>query len=120
MWKSIVLAAALAGSPWAMAQTTAPNGTPPGSATSQLSDATIQQAGHALRDVAQIRTDYSQRIQTVQDPGQRQQLVQEAQGRQLQAIKAQGISVQQYNQVIQTAQANPAVKQRLLAAAGAQ
>ena len=120
MWKSIILAAALVSSPWAMAQTTAPNGTLPGAAApSQLSDATIQQAGHALRDVAQIRTDYSQRIQTVQDPGQRQQLVQEAQGRQLQAIKAQGLSVRQYNQVIQTAQANPVVKQRLLAAAGA-
>jgi GTP1/Obg family GTP-binding protein len=120
MWKSIVLAAALVGSPLAMAQTTAPNGTPPGVASSQLSNATIQKAGRALRDVAQIKMDYSQRMQTVQDPGQRQQLAQEAQGRQIQAVKNEGLSLQQYNQVMQTAQADPGVKQRVLAAAGAQ
>jgi GTP1/Obg family GTP-binding protein len=120
MWKSIVLATALVGSPWAMAQTTAPDGTPPGLATSQLSSATIQKAGHALHDIAHIRMDYSQRMQAVQDPGQRQQLAQEAQGRQIQAVKAQGLSVQQYNQVMQIAQADAGVKQRLLTAAGAQ
>jgi GTP1/Obg family GTP-binding protein len=81
---------------------------------------TIQKAGHALRDVAQIKTDYSQRMQTVQDPGQQQQLVREANGRQVQAVEAHGLSVQQYDQVMDAAQANPVVKQRLLAAAGAQ
>jgi Domain of unknown function (DUF4168) len=72
-----------------------------------------------LRD-AQIKMDYSQRMQTVQDPAQRQQLAQEAQGRQIQAVKADGLWVQQYNQVIQIAQADPGLKQRVLAAADAQ
>ena len=67
-------------------KTTAPNGTPPEVTSSQLSNATIQKAGRALRDVAQIRMDYSQRMQTVQDQGQRQQLAEEAQGRQIQAV----------------------------------
>jgi GTP1/Obg family GTP-binding protein len=120
MWKSIVLAAALVGSPLAMAQTTAPEGAPPGSATTQLSPSTIQQAGHALRDVTSIRMDYSHRIQNEQDPGKRQELAQEAQGRQIQAVKAQGLSVEQFNQAMQVARADPQVKQRLLAAAGAQ
>lgn len=116
MWKSIVLAAVVVGSPVALAQTTPQGGASPG----VLSDATIQKAGHALHDVAQIKMDYSQRMQTVQDPGQRQQLVQEAKGRQVQAVEAQGLSVQQYDQIMDVAQANPTVKQRLLAAAGGQ
>jgi Domain of unknown function (DUF4168) len=120
VWKSIVLAAVVVGSPLAFAQTGSPGGPSPGAATSQLSDMTIQKAGRALHDVAQIKMDYSQRMQTVQDPGQRQQLVQEANGRQVHAVEAQGLSVQQYDQVMDVAQANPAVKQRLLAAAGAQ
>ncbi|HUN43089.1 MAG TPA: DUF4168 domain-containing protein [Acetobacteraceae bacterium] len=120
MWKSIALAAVLLGCPLATAQTTVPDGMPPGVATSQLSDVTIQKAGRALRNVAQIKMDYSQRLQSVQDPGTRQQLVNEAKGQQIQAVEAQGLSVQQYDQVMQIAQANPAVKQRLLSAAGAQ
>jgi hypothetical protein len=120
MWKSIVLAAALCGSPFALAQTTAPGSEPPGLGASQLPGATIQKAGEALHDVAQIKGEYSQRMESVQDSGQLQRLTQEEHERQVKAVNARGLSVPQFNQMMQLAQADPGLKQRLLTVAGGQ
>jgi uncharacterized protein DUF4168 len=116
-WKSIVMAGLLCAGPYAVAQTTAPDSSPPGPGTSQLSETTIQKAGLALRDVTQIKVDYSQRVGAVQNPGERQRLAQDAQERQIKAVTDRGLSLSQFNQVVQLAQVDPNVKERLLTAA---
>jgi len=92
---------------------------PPGAATqsNQLSDAMVQKVGKALRHAATIRQQYAERAQTTKSPQQQQTLTDQAQTDMMKAIGDEGLSVQQYNQVIQMAQADPTLKERLLSAA---
>ncbi|HEY1933597.1 MAG TPA: DUF4168 domain-containing protein [Acetobacteraceae bacterium] len=92
------------------------NNAAPGSATP--SDDTIRKVGGALRDVAGIQSNYGQQMQLA-SPDQRQQLSQQAEQEEVAAVQRHGLSVDQFDQVVQTARADPTVHQRLLAAAGA-
>lgn len=89
----------------------------PGPAPGAPSDATVREAGAALRDVAGIKQSYGARMQAA-SPDQRQGLAQQAEQEEVAAVKRHGLSVDQFNQVVQTARADPAVRARLLAAAG--
>ena len=89
----------------------------PGPATEAPSDATVRQARAALRDVAGIKQSYGARMQSA-SPDQRQNLAQQAEQEEMAAVRRHGLSVDQFNQVVQTARADPAVRSRLLAAAG--
>jgi hypothetical protein len=79
-----------------------------------LSDATVQKVGAVLRQTVTIRQKYAERAQSVKSPQEEQALAAQAQSEMVQAVNDQGLSVQQYNQVIQMAQADPTLKQRLL------
>jgi GTP1/Obg family GTP-binding protein len=92
-----------------------PSGTESGTSTS---DATVGKVGAALRQVVQIKQTYSQRLQSAATPAQQQDISKQASGAAVAAITQQGLSIDQYNQVIQAAQSDPALKQRVLAAAG--
>jgi len=91
----------------------------PGAAIQQsdLSDAMVHKVGAALRQTVTIRQKYAEQAQTTKSEQQQEALTAQAQTEMLQAISDQGLSVQQYNQVIQMAQADPNLKQRLLSAA---
>ena len=93
--------------------------TPPGATIQQsdLSDAMLHKVGAALRQTVTIRQKYAERAQATKSPEEQQTLTTQAQTEMVQAISDQGLSVQQYNQVIQMAQADPTLKQRLLSAA---
>jgi len=93
----------------------------PGATTQkdQMSDAMVQKVGKALRNAATIRQQYTDRAQSTKSQDQQQQLTEQAQGDMIKAINDQGLSVQQYNQVIQMAQADPTLKERLLSVAQA-
>jgi hypothetical protein len=82
----------------------------------ELSDALVHKVGAALRQTAVIRQKYAERAQSM-NPAQQQQLTGQAQSEMMQAIGDQGLSVQQYNQVLQLAQADPTLRQRLMSAA---
>ena len=75
----------------------------------------------ARRSVRQRRyvSRYTDRAQATKSQEQQQQLTEQAQGDMIKAINDQGLSVQQYNQVIQMAQADPSLKERLLSVAQA-
>jgi len=91
--------------------------TPQSGATAQqgkLSDTTVQKVGTALRQMASIRQEYSERAQASPAPQQQKELTDQAQTEMVKVISDQGLSVQQYNQVIQMAQADPGLKERLL------
>ena len=79
-----------------------------------MSDMMVQKVGTALRHVAMIRQQYSQRAQSVDSPQQRQSLNDQAKNDMLKAIRDQGLSVEQYDQTIQMAQNDATLKQRLL------
>jgi Domain of unknown function (DUF4168) len=83
----------------------------------EMSDAMVSKVGTALRHVAMIRQQYSQRAQGANTPQQQQTLSDQARSEMLKAISDQGLSVQQYQQAIQMAQNNETLKQRLLSAA---
>jgi len=85
----------------------------------EVSDAMVNKVGAALRQTVSIRQKYAERAQSTKSPQDQQSLNEQAQSEMVQAISDQGLTVQQYNQVIQLAQANPTLKQRLISAAQA-
>jgi len=97
-----------------------PSGVPSGAVTSaNISDATVKKVGAALRQVAQVEQTYSRRLQSATTPGQKQDISKQANDAAATAITQQGLTIDQYKQVIQAAQSDPTLKQRVLAAAGA-
>jgi hypothetical protein len=106
----------------ALAQPSGSNATTPevpGATVPQddVSDATITKVGAVLRQTVTIRQKYAERAQSIKSPQEEQALEAQAQIELVQAVSDQGLSVQQYNQVIQMAQADPTLKQRLLSLA---
>lgn len=100
----------------AVAQQNGPATQSPGTTTQQtpLSDAMVHKVGTALRHIASIRQQYAQRAQSVATPQQRQDLDQQAQQEMVKAINAEGLSLQQYDQAMQMAQADPTLRERLI------
>jgi hypothetical protein len=85
-----------------------------------MSDATVNKVGAALRNVLQIKQGYSQRMQGASTQAERQEVASQADGAAATAVTQQGLSVDQYNRVLLAARTNPALKQRVLSAAGVQ
>ena len=83
----------------------------------QMSDAMVHKVGLVVRNMASVRQQYAQRVQSAGTQQQRQTLIEQAQGEMLKVISDQGLSVDQYNQAIQMTKTNPQLKQRILAAA---
>ena len=84
----------------------------------QMSHATIAKAGHALRRVVAINKMYGDKLAKTTDPAAKQQLVATAKQKAMGAITREGLTVGQYNQVLASAEQNPAMRQQLLSAAG--
>ena len=84
-----------------------------------MSDAMVSKVGTALRHVALIRQQYSQRAQGAESQQQQQALSDQARNEMVKAIGDQGLSVQQYQQAIQLAQNDETLKRRLLSVAEA-
>lgn len=91
----------------------------PGAATQAgpVSDAMVHRVGKAIRNVTMVRQQYTQQAQTSKSPQARQDLDTQAQRDMAKAVTDQGLTLQQYDQVIQMAQADPTLRQRLLSAA---
>lgn len=83
-----------------------------------ISHATIQKAGKALHNVLAINQQYGAKLSGTTDSAAKQQLVAAAKQKAMGAIRNQGLSVNQYNEVLASAQQNPTVRQQLLSDAG--
>jgi hypothetical protein len=101
----------------AAAQTSSPNHPALPGGHANVSDATVGKVGAALRDVVQIKQSYAQRLQSAKTPTEQQDLSKQASGEATASIARHGLSIDQYNQVIREAQNDPALKERVLAAA---
>jgi len=78
-----------------------------------VSDQQITQAANAMQKVMSLRQAYSQRL-TQAAPADQGRIEQEGQTAMAHAVTDQGLSVQQYNSILQTAQNDPNVRQKLL------
>ncbi|HEY0182158.1 MAG TPA: DUF4168 domain-containing protein [Rhodopila sp.] len=90
--------------------------TTPAPSSAPIPDTTIGKAGAALHDVAKLQEKYQGKMDQA-SPEQKQGLSAQANAEAVQAIQSRGISVQEYSNVVRTAQNNPQLKQRLLNAA---
>ena len=80
-------------------------------------DETITKVGKALRQVAEIKEAYTERLASAATDTERQELALHAEDAALQALDEQGLSVDRYDEVITAAEADPDLEQRLLTAA---
>jgi len=83
-----------------------------------ISDTEITQAGQTFHDVSKINQDYNARLSSTSDATARQQIVNEDRQKGAEACARHGLTVNEYHRVLGVAEQNPAVRQRLLAAAG--
>ena len=85
-----------------------------------VSDDKLNSFAVAFLEVEKIKQEYTQRLQQASSETEQQQIQNEAGEKMLQAVETtDGISVDEYNQIIQSAQADPDLAQRLSNAIGA-
>jgi Domain of unknown function (DUF4168) len=93
--------------------------THPAPATSPAySDATLAKAGHALRDVLAINQTYRDKMVATSDPAARSHYVADARQQATAAVTRDCLTLAQYNQILGQARQDPALRTRLLSAAG--
>jgi hypothetical protein len=90
--------------------------TAPGTPSAAVSDAVVAKTGAAVRQVAAIRKSYGPRIAAADNDSDRQGLQQQAMAEAAKAINDQGLSLEQYNHVIELAQADPTLGKRVISA----
>jgi len=89
-------------------QTQSPQGQSP---SPTISDQKLDAAAAAMGQVTDIRQNYEQKIAKA-PPSDKQQITDEANTAMKKAVADQGLSVDEYNTILQTAQNDPAVRQR--------
>lgn len=82
-----------------------------------VSDAKVQKVGAALREITRVRNDYGARLTSAQTDEERQGLQMEAQAVMVEAVRGQGLSVGEFNDVVEAADDDPTLRDRVLAAA---
>src|SRR4051794_4365348 len=85
----------------------------------QVSDDLVAKVGAAVSKVVVIQQSYAARAQADGSPDYREALADEAEREAVQAIDDQGLSVEQYNTVLNAAEGDPGLEERLLSAARA-
>lgn len=81
---------------------------------SDFTDQEVAQFAQANRKVQDIQTDYTGRLQEAAGDQEKVAEVQEeAQEKMVQAVEETGLGVDKYNQILQVAQADPALVERI-------
>jgi selenocysteine-specific translation elongation factor len=78
-----------------------------------IDDASLKQTAKAYVKVGQILQNAQQALNSTSDDAQKQQLAQQVESKKLAAVKAEGLQPQRYNQVLQLAQADKTVQEKL-------
>jgi hypothetical protein len=82
----------------------------------ELSDTVVHKVGVALGQITQIREAYAGRLASADSSYEKKAVETEAQTGMVHAISQQGLSVEQFNDVITAATADPDLERRVLAA----
>jgi predicted ATPase with chaperone activity len=109
----VLSAAWLLSGPAANAQDQTQNQVQQAPASPSISDEKLNAAAAAMEHVADIRQQYQQQL-TAAPPSEQQRIVGEANNALTKAVTDQGLSVEEYTSIMKVAQADPAVRQKLL------
>ena len=99
--------------PLANAQTQSP---PPGSSEQtpkNIPDQKLDAAAAALEQVVSVKEDYQRRIKAA-DPSDRNRIAEDAHNALVKAITDQGLSVEEYTSILEVAQNDPDVREKIL------
>jgi predicted ATPase with chaperone activity len=110
-------AALLIGQPISKAQQPAPNSTEDQSPTKNVPEVKLNAAAAALADIARLRRDYQQRLADA-PPADRKQIADEGNDALEKAVTDKGLSVDEYNKILQVAQNDPDIREKLIQRAG--
>lgn len=96
-------------------QGTPPAGAPAGAAAaaSDFSDDDVETFVEVQPDIEEIRAEYSERLQGVEDPTQAAQLQQEAGQRMVETVTEAGLEVETYNNIAIALQSDAELRQRV-------
>jgi hypothetical protein len=88
----------------------------PGPSTSaqDLSDQKLSAVAAALQRVASLQKDYRQRIAEAEAPAEKERIVAEAHNEFTKAVTEQGLSVEEYASILDMAQDDPEIRDKLL------
>jgi Domain of unknown function (DUF4168) len=95
----------------AQVQSPAPS---PSEPSQNIPEQKLDAAAAALDQVASVRNNYQQRIESTADPADKQRLVDEAKDAMVKAVTDQGLSVEEYTSILVVAQNDPAVREKIL------
>ena len=88
---------------------TTPNATVP--------DETVARTGAALKQVTEIKNVFAPKVESAPTPDERARLSNQETDAARKAISEQGLTIDQFKKVVQLADADPALRERLLKAA---
>jgi hypothetical protein len=97
----------------AMAQAPAPAQGQPQAQQSDIPDQKLDQAAAALEKVSNLKRDYEQKMSAA-PAAEQEKIASEANTELTKAVTDQGLSVEEYNTIIQVAQNDPQVRQKIL------
>lgn len=87
---------------------------PPGQTqSSAISEDKLDAEAAAMQRVHRIQSDYQQQVAAAQ-PSDKQRIMDQANAQAEQAVKEQGLSVNEYQSILQVAQNDPVVRQKLV------
>jgi hypothetical protein len=87
-----------------------------GKSSGTVPEATVTKAGAALRQVAEIKNVYAPKVQAAPTPDERVQVSKQEIAAATKAIGDQGLTVDEYNNVMELAQVDQDLRERLLKA----
>lgn len=79
-----------------------------------IPDQKLDQAAAAIERMARVKQEYQQRISKEASPDEQQKLADEGNNAMEKAVTDQGLSVQEYSTILEVAQNNPVVREKII------
>jgi hypothetical protein len=86
----------------------------PSSPSASIPDNKLDAAAAAMKNVSTVKEDYGRRIAQAPDDSEKSRLANEGEQALTKAVTDQGLSVAEYTEILQVAQNNPAVREKIL------
>jgi hypothetical protein len=109
---AVLSAAWIVSVPLANAQTQAPN-TQTQAQPSNIPDQKLDAVAAAVEQVSTLKQNFQEKL-TSAPPGEKERIASEANDALVRAVTDQGLSVEEYNSIIQVAQNDPQIRQKIL------
>lgn len=86
---------------------------PAESSAQNFRNSDLEKFAEIQKPLDEIRTDYSQRVQSIQEPEKAAQLQQEASEKMMEVVKDSGLEVETYNQIAMAVQSDPELQAKV-------